>query len=271
MSKELAAQQKLQQIGLLDPPADGIWGLESQGAIRSFAKLIDKPDNSGTLTNELFDKLEEYQVTPVSLQNDLAGKITKMMKSKLFWMSRGAKRYNIIYIEGMNSDGTLNNNEPNKWNDLRLLVEIENSIPKIAKCWTGTTEPGKEYTHAPLDASGAFRIAFGQYKAWQVGDHHGHPALVQVSPITGYRDKNEDFKRDGDTVVVGNFGINQHRGNNANVVSLSSAGCLVGQTHAGHDQFMQMVKEDPRYVLNHGYRFMTTVISGHELSQVTIS
>ncbi len=121
-------------------------------------------------------------------------------------------------------------------------------------------------TNEPLDVDGAFRIAFGQYKAWQVGDHHGHDALVQVSPVTGYRDKNKDFKRTGDKLVVGNFGINQHRGNNAEVVSLSSAGCLVGKTHAGHDEFMTFVKQDPRYSMNHGYRFMSTVIDGRNLS-----
>lgn len=265
MSIQIAAQQKLQLCGLLDPPADGLWGLESKSALRSFAKLLGKENESGNITDELYDLLMEFQVPELRLQDDFAGKIVRAMQEKNYWLSRGERRYNIVYVEGVDESGKLNENKPNKWNDLRLLLEITNDTPKIAYKWTATTEPGAEHTNTPLDASGAFRIAFGQYKAWQIGDHHGHQALVQVSPVTGYRDKNKDFKRQGDKLVTGNFGINQHRGNNADVVSLSSAGCLVGQTHKGHTEFMSQIQLDPRYLMNHGYRFMTTVLEGKSL------
>jgi len=262
MSIQIAAQQKLQLCGLLDPPADGIWGIESKNALRSFSKLVGKESGSGNITDELYDLLMKFQVPELQLQDDLPGKIVRAMREKNYWLSRGECRYNIVYLEGVDEMGRANENKPNRWNDLRILLEVLNDTPKIAFKWIATTEPGLEHTNIPLDETGAFRIAFGQYKAWQIGDHNGHPALIQVSPVTGYRDKNKDFKRLGDTVVTGNFGINQHRGNNADVVSLASAGCLVGQTHKGHTEFMNQIQKDPRYLMNHGYRFMTTVIDG---------
>ena len=44
------------------------------------------------------------------------------------------------------------------------------------------------------------------------------------------------------------------------------SGCLVGRTDAGHRQFMQLLKSDSRYGVNTGYMFMTTVISGEQLT-----
>ena len=40
----------------------------------------------------------------------------------------------------------------------------------------------------------------------------------------------------------------------------ASAGCLVGRTKAGHREFMAVVKEDARFQVSRGYRFMTAVL-----------
>ncbi|HEY8509928.1 MAG TPA: hypothetical protein VIL32_16310, partial [Steroidobacteraceae bacterium] len=60
----------------------------------------------------------------------------------------------------------------------------------------------------------------------------------------------------------GLFGINQHWGYDLprGDIGRASAGCLVGRTKAGHRAFMSIVKEDPRFVASHAYRFITTVI-----------
>lgn len=59
-----------------------------------------------------------------------------------------------------------------------------------------------------MNRLGAARIAFGQYKSWQVGIHNAdsptaHAALKQVGELTVHRDLNKDGKRTGDRVFVG--------------------------------------------------------------------
>jgi hypothetical protein len=149
-------------------------------------------------------------------------KVVAYMNAKRYFICRHPDCKNIVYLEGVNRDGTLNDDEPNKFNDLRIVfsvgedgrVDLENS------CWDGTTEPGKFWTVKPMNPKGAARIAFNQYKAWVVGIHQpspasAHEALVQVEPVTVYRDLNKDFKRTGDVPDHGLFGINQHWGYDA--------------------------------------------------------
>jgi hypothetical protein len=47
-------------------------------------------------------------------------------------------------------------------------------------------------------------------------------------------------------------------------VGTASAGCLVGEKRDGHRAFMAVIKSDPRFRANNGYRFMAAVIPGHE-------
>ncbi|HTE82218.1 MAG TPA: hypothetical protein VK634_16150, partial [Reyranella sp.] len=161
----------------------------------------------------------------------------------------------------------------NEFNDLRLLLRINppDGAPQILEHWQATTEPGRFYTENPLDPNGAARIALAQFKAWSVGFHGTgggrHEALMQVGEITVFRDKNRDYRRDGDKPYKGLFGINQHWGYDLpqNNIQNASAGCVVGRSTKGHREFMAMIKADPRYQHNSGYRFMTTIISAKEL------
>lgn len=97
--------------------------------------------------------------------NDLASRIISYMKAKNYIVFSGSKNYNLVYVEGMNEDETLNNDAPNEFNDRRIVIEVVNNIPKIVNHWLATTEPGNYYTYHPLNHDGAARIAFGQYKA----------------------------------------------------------------------------------------------------------
>lgn len=45
-------------------------------------------------------------------------------------------------------------------------------------------------------------------------------------------------------------------------VGHASAGCLVGESRDRHRAFMALIKSDPRYVANNGYKFVTGVIPG---------
>jgi hypothetical protein len=176
----------------------------------------------------------------------------------------------------MNTDGTPNDDAPNVFNDVRVVLRIGKSgRPQIEGVWEATTEPGDYYTRVKkLDARGAARVAFGQYKAWTVGTHmagrpSGHEALVQVASITVHRDLNEDFQRENDRTFAGVFGVNQHCGYDLpkGDIGRASAGCLVGRTRNGHREFMNLVKSDARYRANNGYRFMTGVLAGSALAR----
>jgi lysozyme family protein len=198
---------------------------------------------------------------------DLAGKIVAAMRAKGFRVDSDEGHLNIVYVEGMNVDGTPNDNAPNHFNDLRAVIRFMDGKPVIAGAWEGTTEPSRRWTQDPMNPKGAARIAFGQYTAWQTGVHRpreggGHEALVQVAPVTVHRDLDKDYKRDGDARDTGLFGINQHCGYDLprNDLGNSSAGCLVGRTKAGHRAFMALVKTDKRYLADRSYRFTTTIL-----------
>ena len=106
---------------------------------------------------------------PNPVVSDLAHHIIAAMERKGYQIDRGQNEINIVYVEGMNADGSPNDNEANKWNDLRLLIRFEGGEPRIIGKWAATTEPGRYFTEHPLSPGGAARIEFGQYRAWQVG------------------------------------------------------------------------------------------------------
>ncbi len=201
---------------------------------------------------------------------DLATKIIEYMRHKQYYIADKPKQFNIVYIEGMNEDGALNDDVPNEFNDRRMVIEFVGKIPKIINHWQATTEPGDYYTHHPMNLLGAARIAFGQYQAWRVGTHgkaEPHEALIQMQPIFVCRDFNKDFKRTADKTDFGLFGINQHWGYDfpQNNIKGASAGCLVGRRRQGHKEFMAIVKSDVRYIADKKYTFFTTVIAGDDL------
>ncbi|BAZ53287.1 peptidoglycan binding domain-containing protein [Nostoc sp. NIES-4103] len=261
-------------LGLLEPPADGKFGPVTTGAIKKFQELkkINEQNYIGAVTaKELIEtKPDELPKPPLKLGNDIASKIIKYMLAQNYQVFTGSKEYNIVYLEGMNGDWTLNSDTPNGFNDCRIVIEVVDGIPKIVDHWQATTEPGRHYTFNPMNSQGAARIKFGQYKSWAVGVHGNaerHEALVQVAPITVHRDFNKDFKRTGDKLDTGLFAINQHWGYDAprNDIKNASAGCLVGRMRQGHREFMAIVKQDRRYIANRDYVFYTTVVAGDDL------
>ena len=269
-------QTRLISLGCLDPPADGDFGTVSKFVLGEFAKqagvdyheVIDKP-----LAESLLDN-STASFIPLALGNDFGSRIVKYMQLRNYWIARLPGFLNIVYVEGADADGSPNADKFNIFNDRRIVFAIAGGKPEIKFNVLATTEPGKFYTEHPLNAGGAARIAFNQYKAWRVGIHHAaspsrHEALVQVGIISVHRDLNKDGKRIGDAIDVGSgFAINQHSGHNAdaNNIGKASAGCLVGRSHDEHKEFMKIVKTDPRFkkALN-GYKYISTVIAGDDL------
>lgn len=200
----------------------------------------------------------------------LVEKIVKYMEANDYELATGAGEKNIIYVEGMDPDGTLNADTPNHFNDARLLLGFHKGIPTIECAWEATTEPGYYYTDNPMNPNGAARIAFGQYRAWQVGTHgysDPHDALIQVGLVRVHRDWNRDMMRTGDAIDEGYFGINQHWGYDHPIddIHTAGAGCFVGRRRVEHLDFMKRLFTDPRYVADRDYIFTTTIIPGNKL------
>ncbi|NEP03282.1 MAG: hypothetical protein F6K58_32520, partial [Symploca sp. SIO2E9] len=211
---------------------------------------------------------EKYQ--DVKRLNDLAKKIVAYSEKKLYLLYEGVGEKNIIYVEGMNLDGTLNDNRLNVWNDLRIVLEIFDGSPKITGIWEATTTPGRHYTNNPMNPKGAAIIKPGQYWSWKVGTHGTkdlHEGLIQKRSITVYRDKNKNGKIDNTNYEIGMFHINQHWGYDypQDNIGKGSAGCLAGRTRQGHREFMKLIKQDPRYQNNQDFTFGATIIPGSEL------
>lgn len=238
--------------------------------------LINKVFN--IFPNSILDVSASYAVNankppiPIkpNLKTSLADRVIYYMKRQGYQVFIGKGNYNIIYIEGMGLDGKPNDNKPNKFNDLRLVIEVINGKPRIINKWEATTEPGIYYTENPQDVMGAFRIKPGQYTAWEIGYHWGNggdvqEGLVQIKPISGYRDLYKRYKREG-KIYTGLYDINQHHGNNLPLddISFYGAGCLVGRTSAGHQEFMEIIKRDVRYK-KHDFVFTTTIILANSL------
>lgn len=274
--RELAQQIqiRLKALGFLDSAADGNFGPISAMALKNFQEAVGctEKDFLGAETAKKLIEAKTYEMPkpPLHLGNDLAGKILKYMQQHEYHIFIGKKYFNIIYIEGMNLDGSLNKDRPNEFNDLRLVIEIVDGTPTIVDKWAATTEPGGHYTYYPMNERGAARINFGQYQAWQVGIHGNaepHEALVQTKIINVSRDFNKDFSRIGDKQESGIIGLNQHWGYDLplNNVHNSSAGCLVGRSREGHRQFMQIIKQDKRYQANNAYTFTSTILPADQL------
>ena len=166
---ELAKQIQILLIGLklLEPPADGNFGPISATALKKFQALTKagEVDYIGTSTAKLLieTKAEDLPAPQLQIGNDLASRLIKYMVSRTYQVFNGTDEYSIVYAEGLNPDGTPNNDEPNKFNDTRFAIKFVDEVPKIVGAWEATTEPGRRYTYNPMNPGGAARIKFGQY------------------------------------------------------------------------------------------------------------
>lgn len=173
---------------------------------------------------------------------------------------------NIVYLEGVNIDGTLNRDTLDAWNDIRLAFSFVDNKPVLLHKAMATTEPGRSATFSQKskDLGGVARIKFGQHTAWKRGTHKGQPALVQCAPIIVFRDKNLDGLRTGDPISFAT-GINQHStrlGWNGSRIGNWSEGCLVGRDYVQHLRFIDICGSDPRFKADKNFVFSSTIIPG---------
>lgn len=263
-------QKALNDYGYLDPPIDGNFGPVSRWALSEVYQRAGKVYTVGDIPTDALSVVKSTKRPEFHFAKKptLADRVAKAYIKNGYWFSTHPDCVNISYIEGMELDGTPNDNRPNVFNDIRLVWQISDlGEPVLLDKWEGTTEPGKYWTDNPMSPKGAARIKFGLYKAWGVGMHHTHEALVQVEDVTVCRDLNRDYKRAGDKEDTGQFGINQHWGYDLKRgdLSTSSAGCLVGRLKEGHKKFMSIVKSDARYQASRGYHFMTAIFPANDI------
>ncbi len=269
-------QEQLIRFCILDPPADGKWGKQSQAALSWFQQFKRLSNCTGTIDNETLAALKNTQeLIPVRLGTDFASRLTQYMMQKGYYVPRGDKRYSIVYVQGVDENFQPIANTPDGWNDQRIILEIPNNgVPRIVDHWIATCDPGAAPTRNSTIAGGVAQVAFGQYQAWRCGYHYGsgsrppYPALEQAGPINIMRDTNRNYRRDGGDTLrensTGNF-INQHHGWGSGKVGFNSMGCLVGKNPEGHFKFIDLCKQDVRYQVNSNYLFWTTVIEGTDL------
>jgi hypothetical protein len=197
-----------------------------------------------------------------------AAQIVRAMEALNYKVDRGPGELNVVYAEGTDVDGAPNTNRPNAFDDCRLLIGFESGRPTIVGAWEATTEPGKYWTENRMNADGAFHIALGQQQCWRRGTYHDMPALVEVEPVRGTRDDNEDYSRTGDAAAEGNFGVHHHGGYDypRDDMGRSSAGCLVGRSVQGHARFMALIDGDPRQKADPARLWRATVLSAAQVA-----
>lgn len=189
----------------------------------------------------------------------------------------GPGEKNLIYLEGMSPDFTLNDDIADRWNDLRCMMEfLTSGQPYFSFVARATCEPGLSATHTRKAGilGGVARLQLKQYReACRMGYHQAarlgtaHPALVQVGIIEVHRDFNRDSKRTGDPIRKA-YGVNHHStypGFYREKVGAYSEGCCVGWCWQEHLQFIQMMKTDPRYIANPGFRWDFALVDAGKL------
>ena len=163
--------------------------------------------------------------------------------------------------------------DPDKFDDMMLVVYRNNEKQWEVLTYEITTEPGPSILRKPINSDGTAILVPGQYRGvYKIGLHGGsyrHTALVQRGgSVKVYRDQNKDTVIDieHDTLVQeGMFGINIHRHSRSGekeYVYGSSAGC---QVFKDSRQFAEFMEACNRAADDFGNSFTYTLIGEEEL------
>ena len=136
----------------------------------------------------------------------------------------------------------------NKFNDLICVAYTSDSYgPSVLIC-EGTTDPGVYWRTNLANVNGTAVLIRGHHKRlWKHGMHQGkYEALVQLSPVTVWRDAGRDEMLDiGEAQQTGMFGINLHRAGEfvtSKLVDKWSAGCQVVASPKQFNQLLMLAK-----------------------------
>ena len=270
-----AIQARLTHHGLLDPPADDYMGPVTTWALVEFIRHAGE-DFDNTLTPVIAKRLLSHEpILPLAPGPDFAGRIVRAMQSRGDWICRHPDAFTIAYVEHTEPDGQPSPARPNAFDDTRLLLRIApDGRPLVVGAWHATTRSGSAAIDDPVDERGPPILDPGQYKAWimgrtAIGTKLEQDALVQCVPLPVTRDADKDYSRQGDPAERGLFVIDQHGAfdPHRDDIGDTSAGCLVVQSQSGQTDFLASLRTDPRYRVNHAYRFMTALLTPGDLPQ----
>jgi hypothetical protein len=266
-----ALQDFLSGLGYLDPPADGKWGGTSMRALDDCLHYVGEPGWDMTtiqagspLPADVVRALNRATPLPVrkgSADPFLDRVVAGMLATNAF-IARCPGYLNIVTAEGHDLDGKRNTDRRDEFNDAKMVFTLsQTGVPTLLGRWEATSTAGWYWTRNPMVAAGAFNIAEGWQKAWSPGDYHGG-ALLQARDLRGYRDQDRKGIRDLRHPVSGQFGVHHHQGYNLprGEMRNASAGCQVIRKTADQQEFMAIVKKEPRYLANRSYIFAATVL-----------
>jgi hypothetical protein len=217
----------------------------------------------------LLERIKEPSLITQPLPNsNLANKIYNICLAREYPLDLRPGAVNIFGLEGLNTDGSKNDDAPDRWNDSVGILSMVEGVPKVLCIYRGTTEPGRYYTMNPMNRGGAARLQLGHHKdLWMVGQHRGYEAMQQVGAATLVRDHNRNFLRDGRVTVERNIGINLHttrttgwRGSYNSFVGQWSAGCVLIMVPSEFLTFMRLVKGSLQYRQSRAARFDFTLL-----------
>lgn len=140
----------------------------------------------------------------------------------------------------------------------------------ILSCWIITTEPGVDALVTPMNPLGAAVLKPGQYvDSWELGFHKqrpDHKALIQVKPITVYRDNDKDGIAEVTTTeTTGLYGVNIHGtkvGRDRNDIGAFSAGCQVFRNWKDKEELMKICESAKTITKN---KFTYTLLTEDQL------
>jgi hypothetical protein len=160
---------------------------------------------------------------------------------------------------------------PDVFNDVLFCVFKDKDGKEVVKSWTITTNPGLYWLLHPANTLGTAVLKPGQYiNSHAIGFHQGkadHKALVQINPVTVYRDNNKnDIAESSSKTETGLFGINIHRSNKTGTtqqIGKWSAGCLVFPQAQSLEQLLWICEQ---YKKKTGNKFTLTLLEEKDLA-----
>lgn len=254
---------KLIELGYLDANIKS-WGKQALAAQNSFKgdNQIDILDYDG-----LCLLLPEVKPASIKPSDNFTENIINELLRQGFFISRGENRNNIIYIRGCNLDGTQNNNSNHTYNDLRLILIVEHDgYTYIKNRWMCAIDFGERQIRNYQTNKELFQVVIPQQTwAWIIGlnvvSDCYQEGLAQVRPIAIYKiSDNGDIIQD-----YKNLGINQY-GGNIGKIGRYCAEPLAGEGVKQHEEFIDILKTDVRYLVNKNYVFATSFLDGFKCS-----
>lgn len=150
----------------------------------------------------------------------------------------------------------------NAFNDLFIMAFKVKGVETVL-AFDCTTDPGMYYRNNPANVNGTGWVKPGHYPGvWALGKHQGkYTALVQVGPITVYRDNDKDGLLETGKEETGLFGVNCHRASEtikSSQVDKWSAAC---QVIASPFDFQILISNVMKSMETHPNKFSYTLLN----------